>query len=92
MLSAANVPDSKVFEGVVDAIEPIRRPAGKPGPPPRRPDKLHSDKGYDFLRQQLPLRACSPAWNDPRSFANIGAKPGGVQGFTALLRQLALWC
>ncbi len=50
VLTAANVHDSKVFEDLVDAIEPIRRPAGRPGRPRKRPEKLHADKGYDFPR------------------------------------------
>ena len=42
MLSAANVHDSKVLEEAVDAIEPIKRPLGKPGRPRKRPEKLHA--------------------------------------------------
>jgi transposase len=56
VLTAANVHDSKVPEEVVDEIEPIRRPAGKPGRPRRRPQKLHADKGYDFPRCPKALR------------------------------------
>jgi hypothetical protein len=37
--SAANVHDSKVLEEAVDAIEPIRKPRGRPR---KRPDKLHA--------------------------------------------------
>ena len=55
-LTAANVHDSKVFEDLVDAIEPIRRPAGEPGRPRKRPEKLHADKGYDFPRCRKALR------------------------------------
>ncbi len=55
-LTAANVHDSKVFEELVDAVEPIRRPAGKPGRPRKRPEKLHADKGYDFPRCREALR------------------------------------
>jgi hypothetical protein len=46
-LSAANVHDSKLLERVIDAVQPIRRPAGQPGRPRKRPAKLHADKGYD---------------------------------------------
>lgn len=46
-LSAANVHDSVLFEAMVDAIPPIRRPRGRPR---RRPGKLHADKGYDYPR------------------------------------------
>jgi len=40
----------------VDAIEPIRRPAGEPGRPRKRPRKPHADKGYDFPRCRKALR------------------------------------
>ncbi len=52
--SAANVPDSKALEEVVDAIEPIRKP--RRGRPRKRPNKLHADKGYDFPRCPKGLR------------------------------------
>lgn len=42
-LTAANVHDSEVFEGLIEAVEPIRRPGG-PGRPRCRPAKLHADK------------------------------------------------
>lgn len=51
--SAANVHDSVLFETVVDAIPPIRRPRGRPR---RRPGKVHADKGYDFPRCRRALR------------------------------------
>ncbi len=47
LLSPANRHDSVVFEELVDAIPPIKRPRGRPR---WRPDKLHADKGYDFRR------------------------------------------
>ncbi len=46
VLTAANVHASKVFEKLVDAVGPVKRP-GK-GRPRRRPEKLHADKAYDF--------------------------------------------
>jgi transposase len=55
-LTAANVHDSKVLEELVDAVEPIKRPAGSPGRPRKRPAKLHADKGYDFPRCRKALR------------------------------------
>jgi IS5 family transposase len=54
VLTAANVHDSKVFEELVDAIEPIKRPGR--GRPRKRPAKLHADKGYDFPRCREALR------------------------------------
>lgn len=47
LLTAANVNDSVVFERVLEAIPPLRRPAGGPGRPRWRPAKVHADKGYD---------------------------------------------
>ncbi len=46
-LTGANRHDSKVFEDVIDAIRPIRRPRGRPR---TRPAKLHADKAYDIPR------------------------------------------
>jgi IS5 family transposase len=51
--SAANVHDSKLLEEAVDAIEPIRKPRGRPR---KRPKKLHADKAYDFPRCRQALR------------------------------------
>jgi transposase len=56
VLTAANVHDSKVLEEAVDAIEPIKRPRGKPARPRKRPEKLHADKAYDFPRCREALR------------------------------------
>jgi hypothetical protein len=55
-LSAVNVHDSKLLEPVVDAVEPIRPPAGEPGRPRKRPLKLHADKGYDYPDKRRALR------------------------------------
>ena len=52
--TAANVHDSRVFEEMVDAVEPIKRPGR--GRPRKRPEKLHADKGYDFPRCRKALR------------------------------------
>lgn len=37
----------------MDAIEPIRKPRGRPR---KRPEKLHADKAYDFPRCRKALR------------------------------------
>lgn len=54
VLTAANVHDSRIFEELVDAAGPVKRP-GK-GRPRRRPEKLHADKAYDFPRCRAVLR------------------------------------
>jgi transposase len=54
VLTAANVHDSKVFEELVDAVGPIKRPGR--GRPRKRPEKLHADKAYDYLRCREVLR------------------------------------
>jgi transposase len=52
--SAANVHDSIVFEELLDAIEPIKRPGR--GRPRKRPEKLHADKAYDDKKCARALR------------------------------------
>jgi transposase len=54
--TAANVHDSKMLDELVDAIQPICGPRGRPGRPLKRPKKLHADKGYDFRRCREALR------------------------------------
>ena len=44
LLSPANRHDSVFFEALLDAVPPIRTPAGRRR---KRPAKLHADKGYD---------------------------------------------
>lgn len=55
-LSGANLHDSCVFETLIEAIPPIRRPLGRPGRPRFRPAKLHADKAYDIPRCRAYLR------------------------------------
>jgi IS5 family transposase len=51
--TAANVHDSTMLEGMVDAVEPIRRPQGRPR---KRPKQLHADKAYDAKKCRKELR------------------------------------
>ena len=44
-MSAANVNDHRMLEDVLDGIQPVRQPIGRPR---KRPGKLHGDKGYDY--------------------------------------------
>jgi transposase len=50
---AASIPDSRLFEALIDAVPPIRHGAGRPR---RRPAKLHTDKGCDFRQCRRALR------------------------------------
>jgi transposase len=45
VLTGAEVHDSKIFEELVDGVEPVK---GSRGRPRKRPEKLHADKGYDY--------------------------------------------
>jgi len=47
VLTGAQVHDSKIFEELVDGVEPVKGPRGRPR---KRPEKLHTDKGYDYQR------------------------------------------
>jgi transposase len=53
VLTGAQVHDSKIFEELVDGVEPVKGPRGRPR---TRPEKLHADKGYDFPRCRAVLR------------------------------------
>jgi IS5 family transposase len=50
--TAANVNEGTVLLDLVDAIPPIKQPAG---PPRQRPDKLHADKAYDSRDRRAAL-------------------------------------
>jgi transposase len=52
-LSAANVNDVSRFEALLDAIEPIKRPHGRPR---TRPEKVHADKAYEAEHCRAYLR------------------------------------
>jgi transposase len=53
LLTGANRHDSTVFEALLDAIPPIKTPAGRRR---KRPGKLHADKAYDIPRCRRALR------------------------------------
>jgi transposase len=52
-LTAANVHDPAVPEGLVDAVPPVRRCRGRPR---ERPAEPHADKGCDIARCRRALR------------------------------------
>ena len=52
-LTAANVHDSKMFEKLIDSVEPIKRSKGRPR---KRPKKLHADKAYDARKCRRAMR------------------------------------
>ncbi|MCA1701976.1 MAG: IS5 family transposase [Actinobacteria bacterium] len=47
LVSGANRHDSAVFEELLDAVPPVKRPSGQRR---KRPGKLHADKAYDIPR------------------------------------------
>ena len=53
LLSAANVNETTLVAETLDALEPIKRPRGRPR---KRPAKLHTDKGYDSAANRQLLR------------------------------------
>ena len=46
-MTGANRHDSAVFEELLDAVPPVRRPSGQRR---KRPGKVHADKAYDIPR------------------------------------------
>ena len=54
--TAANVNEGTVLVPLVDAVRPVRGPAGRPGRPRRRPATLHADKAYASRANRLALR------------------------------------
>jgi transposase len=52
-LTAANVNDSVVFEGLLDDVPAVRTPSGRRR---CRPDTVHADKGYDARHCRAYLR------------------------------------
>jgi IS5 family transposase len=64
-LTAANVADTTTLEMMLDAVQPISGPRGRPR---RRPRKLHADKGYSSANNR---RACRRRGIQPRI-----ARPG----------------
>ena len=53
MQTPANTPDAAILAELVDRVEPVKRPRGRPR---RRPAKLHADKAYDHPRHRRALR------------------------------------
>jgi len=53
-ISAANLNDHLMFQDMVDGLNPVRQPVGRPR---KRPLKLHGDKGYDYPVCRELLRA-----------------------------------
>ena len=53
VLTGAQVHDSKIFEELVDGVEPVKGPRGRPR---KRPEKLHADKAYDDKKCKGALR------------------------------------
>lgn len=53
VLTGANVNETTKLESTIDAINPIKRPRGRPR---RRPAKLHADKGYESKKNKAALR------------------------------------
>jgi len=95
-LTAANVHDSVVFEDVIEAVEPIRRPGGR-GRPRCRPEKLHADKAYDIPRCRGYLRkrgiACRIARKGIESSERLGRHGWVVErtlAWLARFRRLAI--
>lgn len=53
LLTAANVNETTMLEPMVDAVEPIQGPRGRPR---KRPKKLHADKAYHSAKNRAALR------------------------------------
>jgi transposase len=53
VVTAANVNDSVVFEGLLDDVPAVRMPSGRRR---RRPGTVHADKGYDAWHCRAYLR------------------------------------
>jgi transposase len=64
-LTAANVPDVTTLETLVEAVEPIKQPRGRPR---QRPAKLHGDQGY--------ASAANRAYLERRGITVRLARPG----------------
>ena len=87
-MTGANRPDATVFEPLVEAIEPIKRPRGRPR---KRPDRVHADKGYDYrhCRRYLQRRGikCRIARKGVESQTKLGRHRWVVERTFAWLRR-----
>ena len=87
-LTAANVNEGTLLETMVEAIEPIKRPLGRPR---CRPAKLHADKAYDAKRCRTYLRrrgiACRIARKGSESSERLGRYRWVVERTLAWLSQ-----
>jgi transposase len=79
-LTAANVNDSVVFEGLLDDVPAVRMPSGRRR---CRPDRVHADKGYDarHCRAYLRRRGITPriARRGIESSQRLGRHRWGVE-------------
>jgi transposase len=81
VLTAANVHDCTVLEELVDAIEAIKRPRGRPR---MRPKKLHADKPYNTKKCREALRRRRIKVRIARKCKESSEQPKGGTG--------GLWC
>ncbi len=77
LLTGANRHDSVVFEELLDAIPPIKTPAGRRR---KRPDKLHADKAYDIPRCRAPCAGAASGCASPAKASSPASDWAGIAG------------